>query len=83
MSPPGAGEILTNSFRQVVHEVPKSQFETRMTVTFRSFQAEDVGSYRCISKNSLGEVENSIRLYGESSLALSLSLALMRSSCFV
>uniref|UniRef100_A0A182PWW7 Ig-like domain-containing protein n=1 Tax=Anopheles epiroticus TaxID=199890 RepID=A0A182PWW7_9DIPT len=35
----------------------------RMSLTVRLFQKEDVGSYRCIAKNSLGEVDSSIRLY--------------------
>lgn len=35
-----------------------------MTVIVRNLQKEDAGSYRCIAKNSLGEVESSIRLYG-------------------
>lgn len=42
----------------------KSLFEMKMTVVVRNFQREDVGSYKCIAKNSLGEVESSIRLYG-------------------
>nr|CAI5837662.1 unnamed protein product [Callosobruchus analis] len=36
-----------------------------MTVIVRQLQRDDVGSYRCIAKNSLGEVESNIRLYGE------------------
>lgn len=43
----------------------KSLFEMRMTVIVRNLQKDDVGSYKCIAKNSLGEVESSIRLYGE------------------
>lgn len=42
----------------------RSLFETRMSVTVRRLQLEDVGSYRCIAKNSLGDVESNIRLYG-------------------
>jgi hypothetical protein len=28
----------------------------KMTVTVKKFEKDDVGSYRCIAKNSLGEV---------------------------
>lgn len=48
-----------------VQAVPKSQFEVRMILTIRDLQKQDVGTYRCAAKNSLGEVESSIRLYGE------------------
>ena len=41
-----------------------------MLLTIRRFQSRDVGSYKCIAKNSLGEVESSIRLYGEFNLKL-------------
>lgn len=43
----------------------KSLFEFRMSLVIRNFQKNDVGSYRCIAKNSLGEVESNIRLYGK------------------
>lgn len=36
-----------------------------MTVIVRNLHKEDVGTYRCIAKNSLGEVESNIRIYGE------------------
>lgn len=36
-----------------------------MSVTVKRFAKEDIGSYRCIAKNSLGEVDSSIRLYGK------------------
>lgn len=36
-----------------------------MKLTVRHLQPGDFGNYRCISKNSLGETEGSIRLYGE------------------
>ncbi|XP_014278820.1 lachesin [Halyomorpha halys] len=41
----------------------RSLFESRMTLTVRDFSRPDVGTYRCVAKNSLGEVERSIRLY--------------------
>ncbi|CAH2075637.1 unnamed protein product, partial [Iphiclides podalirius] len=34
-----------------------------MKLTVRNLQSGDFGNYRCISKNSLGETEGSIRLY--------------------
>lgn len=60
------GEMIVSSQKYHVQETPVSLYETRMTVTVRKFQKEDIGSYRCIAKNSLGEVDSSIRLYGKS-----------------
>lgn len=45
--------------------VQKSIFEDQMVLTIKSVKVYDLGSYRCIAKNSLGEVESNIRLYGE------------------
>lgn len=56
--------MIVSSSKYNVQEVSKSVYEARMSVTVRKFQKEDVGSYRCIAKNSLGEVDSSIRLYG-------------------
>lgn len=56
---------MISSNKYDVQLVSKSLFETKMTVIVRNFVKEDVGSYKCIAKNSLGEVESSIRLYGE------------------
>ncbi|CAD7091656.1 unnamed protein product [Hermetia illucens] len=55
--------MIVSSSKYNVQEVSKSMYETRMTLTVRRFQKDDVGSYRCIAKNSLGEVDSSIRLY--------------------
>ncbi|XP_041772611.1 lachesin isoform X2 [Anopheles merus] len=57
------GEMLVSSPKYQVQDVTKSLYEAKMSLTVRSFQKEDVGSYRCIAKNSLGEVDSSIRLY--------------------
>lgn len=48
-----------------VEAIVKSQFEMRMLLTIRNLQKHDVGTYKCVAKNSLGDVESSIRLYGE------------------
>lgn len=37
-----------------------------MKLTIKNLQYGDFGNYRCISKNSLGETEGSIRVYGKS-----------------
>ncbi|KAH0818483.1 hypothetical protein GEV33_004309 [Tenebrio molitor] len=58
-----AGEMVIQSYKYDVQFVSKSLFEVRMTVIVRNLQKEDAGSYRCIAKNSLGEVESNIRLY--------------------
>ncbi|XP_052900832.1 lachesin-like [Anopheles moucheti] len=57
------GEMVVSSPKYQVQDATKSLYEAKMSLTVRSFQKEDVGSYRCIAKNSLGEVDSSIRLY--------------------
>ncbi|XP_069672623.1 lachesin-like isoform X2 [Periplaneta americana] len=56
-------EMVISSDKYEVKLISKSLFEVRMVLVIRNFQPRDVGSYRCIAKNSLGEVESNIRLY--------------------
>ncbi|KAL1462697.1 hypothetical protein WDU94_014511 [Cyamophila willieti] len=42
-----------------------NSYRAHMKMTVRNLESKDFGSYKCISKNSLGETEGSIRLYGE------------------
>ncbi|KAL1509711.1 hypothetical protein ABEB36_004407 [Hypothenemus hampei] len=57
------GEMVVSSSKYKVETTSKSSFEVKMAVTITNLQKEDIGSYRCIAKNSLGEVESNIRLY--------------------
>lgn len=57
--------MIVSSSKYVVQEHSRSLYEMKMSVTVKKFEKDDVGSYRCIAKNSLGEVDSSIRLYGE------------------
>ncbi|CRK96482.1 CLUMA_CG009931, isoform A, partial [Clunio marinus] len=57
------GEMIVSSSKYIVQEHSRSLYEMKMTVTVKKFEKDDVGSYRCIAKNSLGEVDSSIRLY--------------------
>ncbi|KAF5270908.1 hypothetical protein FQA39_LY08289 [Lamprigera yunnana] len=59
-----AGEmLLTDSRHEVLEMNGQSQYELKMSLTVKNFQKKDVGTYRCVAKNSLGGVESSIRLY--------------------
>lgn len=44
-------------------ETMENSYRAHMKLTVRNLQPADFGNYRCISKNSLGETEGSIRLY--------------------
>jgi len=61
--------VITNDKYQTTSFV-KSIFEDQMVLTIKSVEERDLGSYRCIAKNSLGEVESNIRLYGKELLIL-------------
>jgi hypothetical protein len=59
------GEMVISSEKYEVKLISKSLFEIRMVLVIRNIMTSDLGPYRCIAKNSLGEVESNIRLYGE------------------
>lgn len=42
----------------------KNEYKMTMTLNIRNLSAEFFGGYRCIVRNSLGETDGMIRLYG-------------------
>ncbi|XP_044739889.1 lachesin [Chrysoperla carnea] len=57
------GDMIVASNKYDVQTSMKSLFEAKMSVIIRNFHADDIGSYHCVAKNSLGEMESTIRLY--------------------
>lgn len=47
-----------------VETIPKG-YEITMKLTIKSVQPQDFGSYRCVAKNSLGEMDGKIKLYSK------------------
>lgn len=45
--------------------VNEEGYKAHMMLTIRSLSPEDYGSYKCVTKNSLGEAEGSMRIYGK------------------
>ena len=64
----GAGELILSGSKYTLSDVRDSIFAGRMALTIHSFQKSDVGTYRCVAKNSLGEVEGRIQVYGKPTL---------------
>ncbi|XP_046639472.1 lachesin-like [Daphnia pulicaria] len=63
----GDGELIISGSKFGVSEVRDSIFASRMALTVHSFEKSDIGKYRCIAKNSLGEVEGRIHVYESNS----------------
>ncbi|XP_041975562.1 lachesin-like [Aricia agestis] len=57
------GELIIPSEKHETSVRQKSMFETEMSMTIKNIRREDLGSYICVAKNSLGDVESKIRLY--------------------
>ncbi|XP_038208427.1 uncharacterized protein LOC119829791 [Zerene cesonia] len=57
-------EMVIQSSKYEVVNTMLSSFESRMSLVIRRLTDADLGGYRCIAKNSLGEVDGSIRVYG-------------------
>ncbi|XP_050348053.1 lachesin-like [Nymphalis io] len=58
-----SSEMVISSSKYEVINTMVSSFESRMALTVRKLAPADVGGYRCVAKNSLGEVDSVIRLY--------------------
>lgn len=54
-----------NNFLLLFFRNSMAIYRAHMKLTIRNLQYGDFGNYRCISKNSLGETEGSIRVYGK------------------
>lgn len=67
---PLIGELIISGSKFGVSEVRESIFASRMSLTVHNFEKFDIGKYRCIAKNSLGEVEGRIHVYGITSIIL-------------
>lgn len=59
--------IITND-RYTMTETENSMYAVQMVLVIRKLHKADMGGYKCISKNSIGDAEGTIRLYGESAL---------------
>lgn len=57
------GEEMILSNEKYTTNIMENSYRAHMRLTIRNLTTSDFGSYRCISKNSLGETEGSIRLY--------------------
>lgn len=44
----------------------RSAYKVSMCLVIRGFGSSDIGTYNCVSTNSLGRAEGTVRLYGES-----------------
>lgn len=56
--------IITNS-KYAMSEIKTSVYSVQMRLVIMNLQKHDLGGYKCISKNSIGDAEGNIRLYGE------------------
>lgn len=52
--------------RYAMHETESSMYAVQMVLSIKNLHKHDFGGYKCISKNSIGGIEATIRLYGKS-----------------
>jgi len=59
-------ELVLMPNQRIQPEITSTGYRTHMKLTIQQLQAQDIGNYRCVAKNSLGEAEGSVRLIGKS-----------------
>ncbi|XP_018578320.1 lachesin isoform X2 [Anoplophora glabripennis] len=58
-----SGEMIISNDKYLMTEIPNSYYSVQMKLIIRRFHKSDLGGYKCISKNSIGDAEGTIRLY--------------------
>ena len=48
-----------------ISEERDSEYSLWMSLTIRAFEPSDAGDYVCTAKNSIGEVQSNIQVYGK------------------
>ncbi|KAL0901640.1 hypothetical protein ABMA27_006849 [Loxostege sticticalis] len=57
------GEMIISNDKYQMSEINSSAYSVQMRLIVRNIQRSDLGGYKCISKNSIGDAEGNIRLY--------------------
>nr|XP_032529096.1 lachesin-like isoform X2 [Danaus plexippus plexippus] len=57
------GEMIISNDKYEMSEINSSAYSVQMRLVIRNIQRNDLGGYKCISKNSIGDAEGNIRLY--------------------
>lgn len=60
-----SGEMIISNHKYSMSETKTSVYSVQMRLVIMNLQKQDLGGYKCISKNSIGDAEGNIRLYGE------------------
>uniref|UniRef100_A0A2S2PES2 Lachesin n=1 Tax=Schizaphis graminum TaxID=13262 RepID=A0A2S2PES2_SCHGA len=58
-----SGEMIISNDKYNMTELTVSYYSAQMKLTIRKLKKSDLGGYKCISKNSIGEAEGNIRVY--------------------
>lgn len=61
----GGGVMILSNTKYNSVLIDTGIYKVQMRLLIKNLRPEDFGSYTCVAKNSLGETEGSIRLYGE------------------
>lgn len=59
------GEMIANDPNKYIISVEHESYRSKMRLTILNLDEKDFGSYKCVSKNFIGEKEGLIRLYGK------------------
>ena len=58
--------VIHDKKKYVIHENVTNDFTFKLTLVLIQIRKKDYGTYKCISKNSIGESEGTIKIHGTS-----------------